>query len=288
MNKRLFNGCMWLSIVPALTFAQAHKPDFSGVEILTHKLNNNLYMLEATRDVAGNMAVSVGKDGVFVVDSQYSDLAELLKQALKRIQAEEINYLVNSHYHDDHAEGNAALAPDALVFGTKKGRQRQIIAGRPAATVTFETSLSLHLNGQEIRLLHLANGHTDTDIVTHFVGDNVFHLGDLYNQGTGSFPSIDIHAGGTVDGLIANLEYLLQLIPEDAVIIPGHYQLSDRQELKQTYEMIVETSRLVAEQKKQGKSLEQIQQRGLPSKYKGWGHSFYTAEQWIANLYLAL
>ena len=125
-------------------------------------------------------------------------------------------------------------------------------------TLLYEGEHSLEFNGEEVRFLHLPGGHTDTDVVVHFTGSNVLHLGDLYNAGVHSFPNIDIGAGGTVAGLIATLESLLEWVPADALIIPGHYELSDRDGLRACHDMVVATARYVREQMRMGASVSQL------------------------------
>lgn len=265
-------------------------PDLSGVVIQSQHVAGPVYFLEATGDVAGNVAASIGPDGVLLVDTQFAELADQLRDALDALGAGPITYVANSHYHLDHAGGNGVLGPEATIIGPYALAER--LADRPASarpTMLFEGEHSLEFNGEEVRFLHLPGGHTDTDVVVHFTGSNVLHLGDLYNAGVHSFPNIDIGAGGSVAGLLAALESLLEWIPADALIIPGHYELSDRDGLRACRDMVVATTRYVREQKRMGASVEAIQERGLPAEYEAWGHTGYTdADAWIENLYEGL
>lgn len=265
-------------------------PDLTGVEIRTRHVAGPVYMLEATGDVAGNVAASVGPDGVLLVDTQFAELADELRTALDALGAGPVRFVVNTHHHLDHSGGNARLGAEAAIAGAASLAAR--LADRPAAarpTVTFRDELTVTFNGEDVRLLHLPAAHTDTDVVVHFTRSNVFHLGDLYNAGVHSFPSIDLEAGGTVAGLIAALDRLVALIPEDAAVIPGHYELSDLAGLRACRGMVVETARFVGERKRAGQSLDAIQARGLPAAYRNWGRTGYTdAAEWIANLYEAL
>jgi len=146
--------------------------------------------------------------------------------------------------------------------------------------------LSLYFNGEEIRLLHLPDGHTDTDVVVLFTKANVVHLGDLYNAGVSSFPSVDLGAGGTIDGLLTNIGALIKMLPADVKIIPGHYELSDMEGLKACHRMLGDTIGFVKEKKAAGMSLEQIQKEGLPPQYAQWGVTGYTsASKWIENIF---
>jgi cyclase len=137
--------------------------------------------------------------------------------------------------------------------------------------------------------MHFPRAHTDTDLVVHFVGSNVWHLGDLFNAGNASFPSVDVESGGSLIGLVKAIESLLEIIPPEARIIPGHYELSDAGGLRETYAMLVETIALVRQGKADGRSLEEIQLQGLPGPYDQWGKTGYTgAQEWIANIFSAI
>ena len=137
--------------------------------------------------------------------------------------------------------------------------------------------------------MHFPAAHTDTDLVVHFVGSNVFHLGDLFNAGKASFPNVDIEAGGTLGGLEEALAELLDIIPPGAKIIPGHYDLADAASLRKTYKMVVDTVGQVREAKAAGLDLAEIQEKGLADLYRDWGKTGYTsAEDWIANIFMAL
>jgi len=149
--------------------------------------------------------------------------------------------------------------------------------------------MSVYFNGEEVRLVHLPGGHTDTDIVVYFTGSNVFHLGDLYNGGISSFPNVDLEAGGTLQGMIKNVDRLIDMIPADAKIIPGHYGLSDLDGLKACHQMLIDTIGFVKDRKEAGIALEQIKKEGFPAKYRPWGRTGYTsAEVWIENIYRGL
>ena len=275
---------------PRVLNTEQERPDLAGVEIRVQPVQGSIYMLEATGDVAGNIAASVGPDGVLLVDTQFAELAPLIRQALTKLGAEPVRYVVNTHYHDDHADGNRGFGQGAVVLGS--GNTRRRLAGFPAdarPVLTTESSMSLYFNGEEIRLIHFPRAHTDTDIVVHFVGSNVFHLGDLFNAGEASFPSVDIEAGGTLDGMMSALAVVIDILPPGAKIIPGHYELSDAAGLHATHEMLVETVAFVRQAKTSGLSLEEIQQQGLPDPYDQWGKTGYTpADAWITNIFMAL
>jgi cyclase len=275
---------------PRVVPTEPERPDLDGVEIRVVRVQGKVWFLEATGDVAGNMAAQIGPDGVLLVDTQFAELAPLIRQALADLTSEPVRYVINTHHHEDHADGNREFGPGAVILGTDNARRR--LAGLPINTrpsLTTDSRMSFNLNGEEIRLMHFPNAHTDSDLVVHFVGSNVFHLGDLFNAGEDSFPNVDVEAGGTLTGMEEALERLLEIIPPGAKIIPGHYKLSDAEGLRRTHTMLVETISQVRMAKSAGHSLEEIQKQGLPKTYEQWGKSGYTdAEGWIANIFQAL
>jgi formylglycine-generating enzyme required for sulfatase activity/glyoxylase-like metal-dependent hydrolase (beta-lactamase superfamily II) len=279
-----------IDFYPRVVASIQERPDLEGVEIRVTPANGKIYFLEATGDVAGNMAASVGPDGILLVDTQFADLAPLIKRALADLSADPVKYVVNTHYHDDHADGNRVFGQDAIIVGSGNTLRRLSafpVHARP--TMTTDTEMSLQFNGEEIRLLHFPRAHTDTDLVVHFVGSNVFHLGDIFNAGVSSFPGVDLGAGGTLEGMVEAVGELLEIIPPDAVIIPGHYELSDAEGLKLTHTMLIETIAIVKKERAGGMTLEEIQQKGLPDPYGEWGKTGYTGEEeWIANIFAAL
>lgn len=269
--------------------AQSQIPDLRDVRIITTHVAGNVYMLEATGDVAGNIGVSAGPDGILLIDTQFAPLAGRIKRALRSITDGEIRYLINTHHHEDHAFGNAALGRSALIISHNKTRRRLLdISPVNRPDLSFEKKMSIFFNGEEIQLVHFPPGHTDNDVVVNFKKSNVFHLGDLWNSGISSFPTVDIDAGGSVVGMLKNVEALIKIIPPDAKIIPGHYALSDLADLERTRTMLVETLSFVQNQMKSGKSLDQIKAEGLPSKYEAWGTAYTSAEEWIENVYIGL
>ena len=280
-----------LLIVTLCTCGFAQKPDLTGVRILTHRLSDNIYMLEATGDVAGNIAVLVGPEGILLVDSQFPELSEGIRSSLEEIQPGTIEYIINTHYHVDHSGGNEVLKdPGTRIVASENTKIRASKWSHEARPIiTFDSALTIHFNGEEIKLFHLPNGHTDTDVVVFFTKSRILHLGDLYNAGISSFPNVDLEAGGTLTGLIKNIGMLVEIIPEDAKIIPGHYELSDLDGLKACHQMLIDTIGFVKMKKKAGATLQQIKEEGFPAQYESWGQTGYTdAEEWIDNIYRGL
>jgi len=152
--------------------------------------------------------------------------------------------------------------------------------------ITFDESVSVHFNGEEIKVIHFPHGHTDGDSVIFFTGSNVAHLGDDFFAGR--FPFVDLDSGGDVEGLAENIAEVIDELPADVAIIPGHGPLSTLDDLKTYHGMLVEMMNLVRGKMEAGKTLEQIKAEGLPEKWKDWGSGFISTERWLETIYKSL
>jgi glyoxylase-like metal-dependent hydrolase (beta-lactamase superfamily II) len=271
-----------LSLFAPAIYAQR---DFSKVEIKVVPVAKSIYMLEGS---GGNIGVSVGADGVLIVDDQFAPLADKIEAALKDLDSGKLKFVLNTHHHGDHTGGNAVFgAKDAIIIAQSNVRNR---LSKDAKTqkealpvITFDQSASVHFNGEEIKLIHYGPGHTDGDSLIYFTGANVVHMGDQFVNG--GFPFIDFSSGGNVDGFIKTVGIVLEKIPADAKIIPGHGKLGTVEELKSYHEMLIETSSHVKTQIADGKTLPEIKTNGLPEKYKNFGGGFINTDRWIEAIY---
>lgn len=272
------------SAVPALA-----QTDFSKVEIKVHPVAGKIFMLEGA---GGNIGVSVGEDGIVVVDDQYAPLAPKIKAALASITDQPVRFVLNTHYHGDHTGGNEFFGETAPVVAHENVRTR-LAEGFPSRNIdpapdgalpviTFNDRLSIHLNGEEVRAVHIPKGHTDGDSVIFFTGSNVVHLGDLFFNGL--FPFIDIDSGGSVDGAIAGIEALLPKIADDTKIIPGHGPLASKGDLEATLGMLRETSALVRAGLAAGKTAEQMKEEKILAKWDSWSWGFISADRFVDTL----
>lgn len=195
--------------------------------------------------------------------------------------------MLNTHVHGDHTGGNAHFGRKADIIAHTNVRKR--LSGNPATpkealpVLTFDDSLSVHFNGEEIRVLHLPPGHTDGDSVIHFTKSGVVHTGDQFVNAP--FPFIDLGSGGDVAGYIKNVETMLEKIPSDAKIIPGHGALATREDPKKFHRMLTETVSIVRKAITEGKTLKQVQAAGLPADYKDWGAGFINVNRWLQIMY---
>ena len=266
-----------------LTFpsSPAHaQRDMSKVEIKTTPVAGNIYMLEGQ---GGNIAVSTGPDGVLMVDDQFAPLAEKITAAIEKLDQGPIKFLLNTHWHGDHTGGNAHFGKKANIVAHTNVRKRLAdksdTAKEALPVVTFDNSASVHINGEEVKLIYLGPGHTDGDSIIHFTKSGVFHMGDQFFNGR--FPFVDLGSGGDIAGLLKNIEAALLRIPADAKIIPGHGALATKADLEKYRDMLVETTSLVKKAIVEGKTLADVKAAGVPEKYKDWGSGFINAGRWL-------
>ena len=260
--------------------------DYSRIKIKTTHVAGNIYMLEGA---GGNIGVSAGPDGILIVDDQFAPLAEKIRNALKELDEGPLEFLLNTHFHGDHTGGNAVFGNEAHIVAHVNVRKRLQVedASKEALpVVTFDDSLSIHFNGEEIRVIHFPNSHTDGDSVIFFTGSNVVHMGDLFFSGR--FPYVDLSSGGDVEGLIKHIEKLLAELPPDVKLIPGHGPLSDLDDLKTYHQTLVATTEVVRDQIEAGKSLEEIKAAGLPKKWRSWGAGLISTGRWIEIVHQSL
>jgi cyclase len=267
----------------------ANKQD---VTIKTEKVAGNVYVLFGA---GGNIGVTAGKDGILIIDDQFINVAEKIKVALKDLGSDTPRFVFNTHWHGDHTGGNPIFGQNSIIVAHEnvrkrlstdsvtRGRQFKALAPVGLPMITYGQGLSIHFNGEEIRAVHYPNGHTDGDTVIFFTGSNVVHLGDDFF--VGKFPFVDLESGGSVAGLIQNIDTLIKQIPADAKIIPGHGAVSSLNDLKIYHQTLVETTNIVRRQMSEKKSLDEIKKAGLPDKFKDWGTGFIKTDAWIETIY---
>ena len=199
--------------------------DFEKLELQTVKVADRLYVLMGG-PAQGNIAVSIGSDGVFLVDSMYAQMHQKIVDAVRALSPLPIRYVVNTHLHGDHTAGNAAIAKlGAVIISHENMRKRMADAqSAPAAgtlpVLTYSDSLTLHFNGEEIQIFHPAPAHTDGDSIIYFRKANVAHVGDI--PASLRYPNIGVNDGGTVDGMMAAARQLMKVVKPDTKIVPGH------------------------------------------------------------------
>lgn len=245
--------------------------------ITTRHVAGPIYLLTGR---GGNIGVSVGNDGILMVDDKFAPLAGNIRAALAELGQDDLAFLLNTHYHGDHTGGNAAFGTETPIIAHTNVRRR--LANSPPEAlpvITFDDRLSIHFNGEEIRVIHFAAGHTDGDIVVFFTGSGVVHMGDHFFNG--GFPYVDLDGGGDVEGLIRNIAQLIEQLPVDVKIIPGHGSLANLSDLKAYHRMLLETTDVVRQAMQKGRSLAETQKIGLPDKWASWAGDFVDERRWI-------
>ncbi|MCE2559732.1 MAG: MBL fold metallo-hydrolase [Acidobacteria bacterium] len=276
----------------------------AGEQIVWHQtqLSDTVYLLLPEPGLAGNLAVSAGNDGILIVDDAMIPVAPKIKAAVARIQEGRIDFVVNSHYHFDHAGGNAAFGADSAIVAHANVRKR-LLENRHAGAnfsatpfpsealpiVTFNESVTLHWNGEAIDVIHFGNpAHTDGDVAIFFRDSNVVHAGDQFPN-LGGYPYIDRDVGGSALGLRDNMAQLLEIVDDETKIIPGHGPLATKADLQRYHDYVAETIDHIDKQKSGGKSLEDVQEDGLPEKYAAYGNGPLSPEPvWIGYVWASL
>ena len=289
MRKSIF-----LAVLLLAGLAAAQDRDFSKVEIKTTRVADGIYMLAGS---GGNIGVSVGEDGVVVIDDEFAPLVPKIQAALKGITDKPVRFIINTHYHGDHTGGNAPMAQAGATIIAHDNVRERLAAGSeikkfgktpPAPKdalpiITFNDKLTVHLNGEDIRAIHFPAGHTDGDSVIWFPKANVVHMGDDFV--TYGFPFVDIENGGSVSGMIAGCEKVLATVPADAKFIPGHGPLSTAEDVRKFVQMMKDTRAVVADAVKKGMTVEQIKQQKLLQQWQKYSGDFISTDAWIDALY---
>lgn len=287
--RRLTSLPALLAVCCLLAVQAQAQQDLSGVEIKATNVAENIYMLTGA---GGNLGVSVGEDGIILIDDQYAPLSSRIRAALSELSDGQILYVLNTHWHGDHTGGNeffGEMAPIVSHHNVRKrlaeGSEEREIAPAPEEALpvlTFGHDLTLHYNGEDIRAIHLPHGHTDGDIAIWFPESNVIHMGDHYFQGR--FPFIDLASGGSVRGMIRNVRTVLDMVPPDIRVIPGHGALSDAAGLQEYLTMLEETSAVVSQALAEGKTAEQMKEEKILSKWENLSWNFISTDRFIQTL----
>lgn len=285
--KHLFTF-IFILIIPVFLFSQR---DYSKVKIKANQLTDQIYMLTGS---GGNIGIMVGEDGVFMIDSQFAPLSDKIKAAIAQISEKEIIYLANTHWHGDHTGGNANFSADGAIIVAQENvlvrkstdqHNKAFNRTTPAApketwpVITFSEDMKIHLNDQEVALLHVHNAHTDGDAFVYFTKSNVIHMGDTFFNGR--FPYIDLGSGGSVKGLIKAISKALMIVDDETQIIPGHGSLATKEDLSKYYEVITDVVQKVESAIASNHSLEDIKAAGYTSAHEGWGSGFINDERFI-------
>ncbi len=293
---RILKLAVVLVLVSLPLTAEAQR-DFDAVDIQTIEVADGIYMLIGA---GGNMAVSVGDDGAFLVDDEFAPLNEKITAAIAAVTAGKVKFVFNTHWHGDHTGGNGPFGEaGALIVAHENVRRRMDPAtftdvmgnSNQAAdialpVVTFDTDVSFWWNGEHIAAHHTPPGHTDGDSVVWFHGANVVHMGD--NFFVGMFPYIDLDSGGNVNGMIAATEYVLERADENTKIIGGHGPLAGIVQLREFNEMLTTVRDRIQGHIDEGMSLEEVLEAAPTAGYEEMATGFMPVERFVGILYQSL
>ncbi|PKH56130.1 MBL fold metallo-hydrolase [Shewanella sp. Choline-02u-19] len=273
----------------ALTLGNLVSADdrFKDVEIKPIKLSETTYMFVGS---GGNIGVSAGTDGILIIDDQFAPLADKISAALNQIQAGAPKFIINTHYHGDHTGANAHFGKNGTIMAHHNVLKRLASDSKTTAdalpVITFEQGITVHFNGDALKVRHMGPGHTDGDSVVIWSNDNIVHMGDLFFKDR--FPYIDLNAGGSVEGYRDNVAAVLRDLDTQTKVIPGHGALANKSDLTRFKHMLDASINWMKDQKASGLTLDQLKATGMPEKWKDWSWIFISEEQWIETLYQGL
>jgi glyoxylase-like metal-dependent hydrolase (beta-lactamase superfamily II) len=269
--------------------AMAQMPDWDEIEIRTTDIGDGIYTLEG---MGGTIGISVGDDGVFVIDDQFQPLADKILAAIAAVTDKPVRFVINTHWHGDHTGANAEMAAAGGVLVAHDNVRVRMAAEGPQQAdeaalpiVTFSDSVTFHFNGHEIAVLHPVDAHTDGDAVVHFVDIDVIHAGDILFNGV--YPYIDLGSGGSIDGFLHAMRVIESMAGPDTRIIAGHGKVAaTKADIRKNIEMLEITSERIQALIDDGKSLEEIKAADPLADYNDeYTWSFINGERFTEILY---
>jgi glyoxylase-like metal-dependent hydrolase (beta-lactamase superfamily II) len=305
MKANLISAVLATFCLAAWTPSLAHQQARGGGHghVHTAPVRGSVHILQGE---GGNIAASFGDDGIILIDADYENASSLMLATLRDLAgARPIRYLVDTHYHSDHTDGNAAFARAGAVIvahdevrprlaqGSQAGNGASVALQMPPAPVeglpiiTFDSSLTLHLNGDTITARHFARAHTDGDVVIFFRDADVVHMGDIYVRY--GFPFIDLASGGSIDGMISASEAVLAAISPETLIIPGHGDIARRADLVEYVAMLRDTRAAVAAAMQTGQGLDELKRNRVLARWsERYSGDFISTDAFIETLYNSL
>lgn len=274
--------------------------DENNVTIKTTKLTDSIYMLEGS---GGNILVSVGEDGVFMVDDQFAPLTVKIKDAISKITDKPIKFVINTHWHPDHTGGNENLGEASAIIVSHDNVRKRLsteqfsdffkrsvppLSEKGLPIITFSDNMTIYQNDDKIHIIHMDNGHTDGDSIVFFTKNNVIHVGDDFSDK--AYPFIDISSGGTIDGLISSLKTISSRINDETKVVSGHTGISNKTKVDEYANMLTDVRNKTSQMITEGKTLEDIITLQPTSKYDKiyYDYSNRTPEDFVTHIYQSL
>ena len=292
MKRAISAFVVLILCMPAFLYAQQEP-----LIITTRPVAGPVYVLDSGS--AGNIGVIADPAGAVIIDTMYERFADPIRAELKALPGgDKLRFVINTHWHSDHTDGNKAFGPGAVVVAHENVRsllaEPQTLLGQttpalPADAlpkVTYSDTLTLYVGDLPIRLVHYPNAHTNGDTVVFIDRHKVVHMGDMFFQGM--FPFMDVANGGDIESWVRQLDSILSDLPPDAIIIPGHGPIVGVAELKAFRQMLDDSAGIVRNRMKEGKTLDQIKSAGLPDSFEPWTKGFFTAPQWLELVHQSL
>ncbi|MDD7884468.1 MBL fold metallo-hydrolase [Flavivirga sp. 57AJ16] len=277
------------TIVFLISFSSYAQRNFDQVTIETVKLTDHVYMLIGS---GGNIGVSAGEDGVFIIDDQFAPLTPKILEAIKKLSDEPIKIVMNTHHHGDHTGGNENFGKLGATIMAHDNVRKRLKAKNPKEAlpvITFNDKLHVQMNGEQVVAFHIENAHTDGDAMLYFTKSNVLHTGDTYFNGR--YPYIDLNSGGSVNGYINAVKAGLMLIDEDTKIIPGHGHLSTKTEYKTFLKMLETIKANILKEIASNKTEDEVASNSsITTAYDalGYGNGFINSEKIRRTFYRSL
>ncbi|MBQ0720608.1 MAG: MBL fold metallo-hydrolase [Gammaproteobacteria bacterium] len=294
---KLLKNALGACLLPLAFAASVQANDhWDSVEVKAIPVSEGIYMLMGE---GGNIGVSIGEDGTFAIDDQYAQMSAKISAAIKELSGDVPKFLVNTHWHGDHAGGNENFGKQGAIIVAHENVRDSLKVEKSIKlfnmhkppspkealpVVTFQREMSLHLNGDDIRLVHVANAHTDGDAIVHFTGANVIHAGDTFFNGF--YPFIDVDSGGGIAGMIAACDVVLALANDNTKIMPGHGPLANKADLLAFRNMLAQAQANIQALIDGGKTeAEVVAAKPLAKLDKEWGDGFLPSDVWVKIVY---
>ncbi len=274
----------------------AQEDPFASVKVTTEEVVPGVYMLQGA---GGNIGLSVGDDGPFIIDDQFAPLSGRILEAIGKVTDKAPNFVLNTHWHGDHTGGNENFDAAGAIIVAHDNVRKRLKEGRegarpipPAAegalpVITFSEQMTFHWNGHEIFIHHPEPAHTDGDAIVFFKDINVVHMGDVFFKG--GYPFVDLNSGGDLEGYIKAYDVVLDIIDENTKIIPGHGSLANKEDLTASRDMMVQVRDEIQKAIDKGWSREKtVKKAPLKKLSKTWGQSFIKDEFMTTTAYDSL